>query len=163
MPKNTRVGRCVQKLLKSKKHTTSSAIPICQKSTKQSYKTGKNLPVDKELYEKIKRKIYKSNPTHSAYRSGTIVRTYKEEFKKKYGNTKQPYYGKKSQDKGLSRWFREKWKTDSGKNEYNNNGDVFRPTVRITNKTPKTFNELSQKEIKNAKREKRKTGRVKKF
>ena len=163
MPKNTRVYRCVKKLLKSKKHTYSSAIPICQKSTKQSYKTGRNLPVDKELYERIKKKIYKSNPIHSAYRSGAIVKKYKEEFEKKYGNNKQPYYGKKSLNKGLSRWFREKWKTDSGKNTYNNNGNVFRPTVRITRKTPKTFSELTQKEIKNAKKEKRQTGRVKKF
>jgi|TARA_B000000475_G_scaffold269273_1_gene262998 hypothetical protein len=40
MPKNTRVGRCVQKL--KPKHG-KGAYAICQKSTKQSYKTGKSL------------------------------------------------------------------------------------------------------------------------
>ncbi len=40
MPKNTRVGRCVQKL--KPKHG-KGAYAICQKSTKQSYKTGRSL------------------------------------------------------------------------------------------------------------------------
>lgn len=40
MPKNSKVGRCVTKLTKKGK-SKGSAIAICQKSTKQSYKTGK--------------------------------------------------------------------------------------------------------------------------
>jgi hypothetical protein len=44
MPKGTRVYRCVKKLTR-KKFTYPAAIAICQKSTKQSYKTGKPLYV----------------------------------------------------------------------------------------------------------------------
>lgn len=43
MPKGTRVYRCVKKLTRGKKFTYPAAIAICQKSTKQSYKTGKPL------------------------------------------------------------------------------------------------------------------------
>ena len=39
MPKNSKVGRCVTKLTPTKGKV--SAIKICQKATKQSYKTGK--------------------------------------------------------------------------------------------------------------------------
>jgi len=39
MPKNSKVGRCVEQVSKSK--SKGSAIAICQKSTGQSYKTGK--------------------------------------------------------------------------------------------------------------------------
>lgn len=39
MPKGTKVHRCVDKLRQSKK--LGAAIAICQKSTGQSYKTGK--------------------------------------------------------------------------------------------------------------------------
>ena len=41
MPKGTAVDRCFQKLKQSK--GASSAAAICQKSTGQSLKTGKNL------------------------------------------------------------------------------------------------------------------------
>lgn len=41
MPKGTKVHKCVDDLKKSK--SIGSAIAICQKSTKQSYKTGKKL------------------------------------------------------------------------------------------------------------------------
>ena len=40
MPKGTRVHRCVQKVMKQGR-SKPSAIRICQKSTKQSYKTGR--------------------------------------------------------------------------------------------------------------------------
>ena len=39
MPKNSKVGRCVTKVTPKKGKV--SAIKICQKSTGQSYKTGK--------------------------------------------------------------------------------------------------------------------------
>jgi hypothetical protein len=41
--------------------------------------------------------------------------------------------------------------------------DVYRPTVRVTKETPTTFQELTQKEIERARREKANKGRVKKF
>lgn len=39
MPKNSKVGRCVKEVSKSKDKV--AAIKICQAATKQSYKTGK--------------------------------------------------------------------------------------------------------------------------
>jgi tRNA A58 N-methylase Trm61 len=39
MPQNTRVWRCVEKL--KKKYKYKGAIAICQSTTEQSYKTGK--------------------------------------------------------------------------------------------------------------------------
>ena len=161
MPENTRVGKCVKKL--TQKHGYGKSIAICQKSTKQSYKTGNPLPKDKRLYEKVKRLVYKNIPLHSAYRSGLVVKKYKDEFKKKYGPGSSPYFGKKPVKKGLSRWFKEDWKSDTGKYRYTTASSVYRPTKRVTSKTPKTFSELTPKQLAKAKREKAKTGRVKKF
>jgi uncharacterized protein YoaH (UPF0181 family) len=42
MPKGTRVHKCSDKLMR-KGMKKGSAIAICQKSTKQSFKTGKKL------------------------------------------------------------------------------------------------------------------------
>ena len=39
MPKNTKVGRCVSKVKRTK--PIGSAIAICQKSTGMNYQTGK--------------------------------------------------------------------------------------------------------------------------
>lgn len=119
-------------------------------------------PVDTALYDKIKKKVYDDMPTHSAYRSSILVKKYKEAFKKKYGD-KPAYTGKKKQDEGLTRWHKEEWRSDTGKKVYTSKSSVFRPTKRITEDTPTTFKELSKKQIEKAKREKRKTGRVKKF
>ena len=47
MPKGTKVYRCVQKVIKGGK-SKSSAIRICQKSTGQSYKTGKKSKKNKK-------------------------------------------------------------------------------------------------------------------
>ena len=46
---------------------------------------------------------------------------------------------------------------------YKNKGDVYRPTIRINNKTPTTFNELTQQQIKKAQKEKKTKGGVKQF
>lgn len=109
---------------------------------------------NQKLYDKIKKKLYKEMPKNSAYRSGLLVKKYKEA-----GGT---YSGEKTK-KGLIRWFREEWKTQDGKKTYQKKGDVFRPTKRISKDTPKTFNELSKKDIKKAQNEKKKKGRVKKY
>lgn len=120
-------------------------------------------PTDKELYEKVKKKVYRDMPTHSAYRSSILVKEYKEAFEKKHGDKKKPYTGKKDKTSGLSRWHREEWQTHEGSTTYKKKGDVFRPTKRITKKTPTTFKELSKKEIQKAMKEKKRTGRVRKF
>jgi hypothetical protein len=122
---------------------------------------AKNKPKDQAMYDRIKRKIYKDNPKHSAYRSGLIVKKYKEAYKKKYG-AGSAYTGTKTKG-GLKRWFEEDWRTEKGKKTYKEGGSVFRPTKRVSKKTPATFSELSKKQIASAIREKKKTGRVKKY
>ena len=108
------------------------------------------LPKNNKLYEKVKRFIYKKYPLHSAYRSGLLVKKYKE-----LGGT---YAGKR---KGpLARWFKENWKSNTGNYGYTSKSSVYRPTKRISKKTPKTFSELSQKEIARAKKEKYLKGHV---
>ena len=119
-------------------------------------------PTDSKLYNRIKKRIYKQNPVHSAYRSGMIVSQYKKAFKKKYGDDVTPYIGKKPQD-GLSRWYKEEWKNQRGEVGYKYKSDVYRPTKRITKKTPKTCSELSLGDIQKARNKKYKTGRVNKF
>jgi hypothetical protein len=120
------------------------------------------MPVDLKLYKRIKKKVYKKIPKHSAYRSGTIVKEYKKAFAKKYGK-KRPYHGKKTRKKGLSRWFNEKWRNQRGKVGYRYKSDIYRPTRRITKNTPLTFRELTKKQIYRARSEKRRTRRVKRF
>ena len=119
-------------------------------------------PRDMKLYEKIKAAVYKDIPKHSAYRSGIVVKKYKKTFKKKNGN-KNPYSGKKTKKTGLGRWFAEKWTNQRGKIGYKYKSDIYRPSKRITKKTPITHSELSKKEIKRARRIKRTKGRVRRF
>ena len=120
------------------------------------------VPKDKVLYEKVKKKIYSEIPKHSAYRSGLLVKEYKKEYKKKY-NSDDAYEGTKKTNKGLSRWFKEDWRNQRGEVGYSKKGDIYRPTKRITESTPKTIGELSKSQIKDAMKEKKKTGRVKKY
>lgn len=120
------------------------------------------VPKDQKLYDSVKKSIYKKIPKHSAYRSGLIVKTYKDRYEKKYGN-RDAYKGKKKTKKGLDRWFKEDWKNQRGGKGYKKKGDIYRPTKRITKETPTTMKELSKSEKEKAMREKKKTGRVKKF
>ena len=119
-------------------------------------------PTDQKLYNKTKKYIYKKYPEHSAYRSGLLVQEYKKRFTKKYGS-KSPYKGKKRENKGLSRWFKEEWVNQRGEVGYKYKSDVYRPSKRITKKTPKTFDELSKKQIKKARSKKYRKGRINRF
>lgn len=123
-----------------------------------------NKPTDENLYQQVKKEIYAKIPKHSAYRSGLIVKKYKEKFAKKYPN-KQPYLGKKPLKKsgGLRRWFAEDWRNQRGEIGYSSKSDVYRPTKRISKKTPITFSELSRKRINRARKEKSRSGRVYRF
>ena len=112
-------------------------------------------PANQELYDKAKKDIYAKYPVHSAYRSGLLVKTYKERGGK--------YIGKENKSSGLNRWFREIWSNSRGELGYKYKNDVYRPTKRINDKTPTTFKELTKEQIEKAKAEKSKTGRVKKF
>tara|TARA_R110000868_G_scaffold1866_1_gene14836 strand:+ start:789 stop:1133 length:345 start_codon:yes stop_codon:yes gene_type:complete len=88
-----------------------------------------NKPNDKELYEKAKMIADKTYKKPSAYKSGFIVKTYKE-----LGGT---YSGVKK-NIGLKRWFAEKWVNIAEPNQY----PVLRPSVKITKDTPLTINEI---------------------
>jgi hypothetical protein len=120
-------------------------------------------PKDQKLYNKTKRYIYKKYPKHSAYRSGLLVQEYKKRFSKKYGKKRDPYKGKKTEKKGLGRWFREKWVNQRGEVGYRYKSDVYRPSKRVTKKTPKTYKELSKQQIKIARSKKYRKGRVNRF
>ena len=122
-----------------------------------------SIPKDIKLYNSTKKKIYKKYPKHSAYRSGILVQTYKRSFAKKYGKNKSPYKGKRFAKKGLKRWFKEKWVNQRGEVGYKYKSDIYRPSKRITKKTPITHKELTKKRIIKARRKKYKTGRVKRF
>ena len=117
-------------------------------------------PTDDKLYEKIKNELFKKYKP-SAYRSGLLVQKYKEEFVKKHNNNN--YYRGNKTNSNLKRWFNEKWTNQRGEIGYKNKSDVYRPTIRINDKTPTTFNELTKNQINKAKKEKERTGRVKRF
>jgi hypothetical protein len=112
--------------------------------------------MDPDLYKKVKEAIVKRYPKHSVYRSAMIVKKYKELG----GRYKGP---KPAKSTGLARWFREDWKSDRGMYHYTAKSSVYRPTKRITSKTPLTFSEITEQELERAKREKARTGRVSRF
>jgi hypothetical protein len=66
--------------------------------------------------------------------------------------------------KNLRRWFQEDWRTPKGKKGYSK-GDsgIFRPTKKVSSKTPKTYSELSAADIAKARKERKEKGRVSKF
>jgi len=91
------------------------------------------IPKDKELYEKVKRLADQTYEKPSAYKSGFIVKKYKE-----LGGE----YIDDNQSKDLKRWFKEDWK-DIGGLDY----PVYRPHIRVSNKTPLTVNEIDPKNM----------------
>jgi len=125
------------------------------------------IPVNKELYEKVKAEADKKflAPT-SIYKSSWIV----AEYKKRGGIYAEP----KQHNKGLLRWFRERWvdltrpiKDKNGKIvDYEDCGrakattrgtyPLCRPMRRITRETPTTVTELTPKAIKKAEKDKQK-------
>ena len=88
---------------------------------------GGAVPLDAIIYERAKKIVYKQYKKPSAYRSGALVKKYKE-------------LGGRYKDDGerkLKRWFAEKWQDIGGK-DY----PVYRPTKRITSDTPLTASEI---------------------
>ena len=66
--------------------------------------------------------------------------------------------------KNLRRWFEEDWRTPKGKKGYSKeDSGIFRPTKKVSAKTPKTYSELSKADIAKAKKERKEKGRVSKF
>ena len=123
-----------------------------------------NRPADQTLYGKVKARVYADIPKHSAYRSGIVVQRYKKAFTAKHGERKSPYTGaKRTQKRGLGRWFAEKWVNQRGEVSYRHKSDIYRPWIRVTKDTPLTHAELSKREIKRARRVKATKGRVHRF
>jgi len=63
----------------------------------------------------------------------------------------------------LKRWFKEDWRTPSGKKDYSGGENTFRPTKRVSKKTPKRWSQLSEADKNNAKKEKNTKGRVSRY
>jgi hypothetical protein len=98
-------------------------------------------PSNLELYEQVKKYINTKYLKPSAYRSAAYVKEYLARGGKYSGDKK------KKSTEGLTRWFAEEWKDvnpDKTKTSY----PVYRPTKRVTEKTPKTVDEISEKRLK---------------
>jgi hypothetical protein len=86
------------------------------------------------LYSKAKNIADEKYKKSSAYKSGFIVKTYKS-----LGGT----YSDDNKPRNLKRWFKEDWK-DIGNNKY----PVYRPTKRVSSKTPLTSTEIQPANLK---------------
>lgn len=127
-------------------------------------KSSVNKPIDGDLYDRVKARVYRENPKHSAYRSGKLVSEYVVAFKKKHGSRRRPYSGpKRSRTRGLGRWFAEKWVNQRGSVGYRYKSDIYRPTYRITRGTPLTHGEITARELRRARTLKARRGRVARF
>jgi hypothetical protein len=91
-----------------------------------------------------------------------VVKAYKKDFGKKYGSSRSPYIGQRREG-SLSRWFKEKWVNQRGEVGYRYKSDVYRPSVRVNSRTPKTYRELSPSALQRARRQKSRTGHVDRF
>lgn len=96
------------------------------------YITGGAIPLNKKLYERAKDIVYPRYKKPSAYRSGAVVKMYKDMGGK----------FKESNGRPLARWFKEEWK-DVGDKEY----PVYRPTKRISKDTPLTAKEIDPENL----------------
>ena len=108
-----------------------------------------------KLWAKVKQIADTVYDKPSAYKSGYMVKLYK-----RLGGE---YSGDKPKKEGLTRWFLEDWKNQKGLVGYQKPGDMYRPTKKITSKTPLTFAELTPIQIKKAQKKKKTKGRVDRF
>lgn len=90
--------------------------------------------LNQKLYDKIKKEADKLYEKPSAYKSGWIVKHYKDA-----GGT----YAEDNKPKALTRWFQERW-ADIGGEDY----PVYRPFVRVNKATPLTAFEIDPKQAK---------------
>ena len=94
------------------------------------------IPIDTELYEKVKKYVYSIYDKPSAYRSGAVVRLYKENGGRYHDDDKP---------KKLKQWFKEKWTDVSTLQE--SHYPLYRPTVRVNKSTPRTIHEIPKERI----------------
>lgn len=107
---------------------------VWYKKGKQHRPKGGAIIDNPELYQQARKLADVKYEKPSAYRSGYIVKKYKE-LGGTYSDDKQP--------KPLKRWFDEEW-TDIGGKEY----PVYRPTKRISKETPLTVDEIDPEQAK---------------
>ena len=105
-----------------------------EKRKAEKEKEGTGIIDNPALYEKAKLIADATYSKPSAYKSGFIVKKYKE-----MGGT----YTDDENPKNLKRWFKEEWK-DIGNKEY----PVYRPTKRISFETPLTPEEIKPSNLK---------------
>jgi hypothetical protein len=89
--------------------------------------------LDEALHQKVKKMADAIYDKPSAYKSGFIVKTYK--------NMGGRF---KDGDKSLKRWFKEDWQNVAKDDQY----PVLRPTKRISKETPLTVKEISSEGLK---------------
>jgi len=95
--------------------------------------------LDEDIYEVAKKIVYSQYKKASAYRSGALVKKYKE-----LGGR---YSEKKTRGKApLARWFEEEWK-NVDPNPTETSYPVYRPTKRVNKKTPLTSDEVDKKNL----------------
>lgn len=99
------------------------------------------IPIDTDLYELAKNIVYPKYLKSSAYRSGALVKKYLE-----LGGRYKKSDNKNIDNRPLARWFLENWQ-DINPNKTKTSYPVYRPTKRISEKTPKIEKELTKKEI----------------
>jgi hypothetical protein len=93
------------------------------------------IPKDKKLYAKVKKMADEIYEKPSAYKSGYIVKKYKE-LGGEYIDDNEP--------KELQRWFSEKWENINPNKGY----PILRPTVRVNKQTPLLVSEIDPKQLK---------------
>jgi hypothetical protein len=103
--------------------------------------------LNKKLWDEIKKEIKeKYNKRWNAFYSGLLV----QEYKKRGGKFIEKKVNEKNNN--LKRWYAEEWVNINDKS----NVIVYRPTKKITSKTPTTLGELDKKEINKKIKEKEK-------
>jgi hypothetical protein len=95
-------------------------------------------PSDPKLYKKVKKHINTIYLKNSAYRSMAYIK----EYKRRGGQ-----FVNDGKAQNLKRWQKEKWK-DVNPNATKKSYPVYRPTVRVSKKTPTTVQEISIYELK---------------
>lgn len=107
------------------------------------------IPVDETLYEEAKDFIMSKYKKNSAFASGAVVKHYKQQFKKKYGEHTQPYRDD-GKTKNLERWFKEKWVDVNPLLGITNDSayPVFRPTKKVSSKTPTIYQDIPKSNLK---------------
>ena len=99
----------------------------------------KAVVLDKDIYQKAKTIVYDQYKKASAYRSGALVRKYKE-LGGRYSNEIN------KNEASLTRWFKEKWR-DVNPMKNKTSYPVYRPTIKVTKKTPLTVDEIDKNDL----------------